>query len=460
MPRGVKKENLPSKICVTCGRPFTWRKKWERCWDEVTTCSKSCNNKRRQKGKPEQGDTNASEEVEMHTSRHHQQQQLQQHKQMHSVATLDDEGFDQDDTKLLQSLMAAGKINNVETENEKDDSTSEASSVSHHTTLGDQVMTFPTPCPQCLAPIETRICPANIPHFKDMLLYCTTCDDCGYKSNELKQGGAIPPKGRRIVLQVTTVQDLSRDVVKSGSAGIQIPEIELELEAGGGGQGFYTTVEGLIRTMKMTLQQANPFAGDDVSNSTQRKRFLQVLLTLQDMADGKVLPFTLIMTDPMAGIYIAPKHSGPDSSVNNETVADENISAVDFERSEEQNELLGITGLLSADSEQYSREHLSDPDDIRQAERKARKDAKKAKKAERRAQRQGNGDPDTGKKTCDLCSKHVNVLIRCLHEEGQTDWSMVCGKCWNKVSGGVPDGDANHPHYRYGGLWKNRRAQD
>ena len=47
MPRGVKKENLPQKICVTCGRPFTWRKKWERCWDEVTTCSKSCNAQRR-----------------------------------------------------------------------------------------------------------------------------------------------------------------------------------------------------------------------------------------------------------------------------------------------------------------------------------------------------------------------------------------------------------------------------
>jgi hypothetical protein len=46
--RGVKKENLPSKTCVTCGRPFTWRKKWERVWDEVTTCSKSCNRKRRE----------------------------------------------------------------------------------------------------------------------------------------------------------------------------------------------------------------------------------------------------------------------------------------------------------------------------------------------------------------------------------------------------------------------------
>lgn len=26
MPRGVKKENLPSKICETCNKPFNWRK--------------------------------------------------------------------------------------------------------------------------------------------------------------------------------------------------------------------------------------------------------------------------------------------------------------------------------------------------------------------------------------------------------------------------------------------------
>lgn len=41
------KSNLPEKICAVCGRPFTWRKKWERCWDEVTCCSKTCNSQRR-----------------------------------------------------------------------------------------------------------------------------------------------------------------------------------------------------------------------------------------------------------------------------------------------------------------------------------------------------------------------------------------------------------------------------
>ncbi|MFN3873904.1 MAG: DUF2256 domain-containing protein [Ignavibacterium sp.] len=38
----MKKEFLPQKICVICHRPFTWRKKWERAWDEVKYCSERC----------------------------------------------------------------------------------------------------------------------------------------------------------------------------------------------------------------------------------------------------------------------------------------------------------------------------------------------------------------------------------------------------------------------------------
>jgi len=42
VPKGVKKADLPAKPCLACGRPFTWRKKWERVWDEVKYCSDRC----------------------------------------------------------------------------------------------------------------------------------------------------------------------------------------------------------------------------------------------------------------------------------------------------------------------------------------------------------------------------------------------------------------------------------
>ncbi|TAD87850.1 MAG: DUF2256 domain-containing protein [Bacteroidetes bacterium] len=37
-----KKQHLPQKECITCGKPFTWRKKWEKVWAEVKYCSERC----------------------------------------------------------------------------------------------------------------------------------------------------------------------------------------------------------------------------------------------------------------------------------------------------------------------------------------------------------------------------------------------------------------------------------
>ncbi|WP_432773411.1 DUF2256 domain-containing protein [Francisella salimarina] len=38
----MKKQHLPTKVCVVCGLPFTWRKKWAKVWDEVKYCSERC----------------------------------------------------------------------------------------------------------------------------------------------------------------------------------------------------------------------------------------------------------------------------------------------------------------------------------------------------------------------------------------------------------------------------------
>ncbi|MCF8243586.1 MAG: DUF2256 domain-containing protein [Saprospiraceae bacterium] len=38
----MKKSDLPMKICPICQRPFSWRKKWEQCWEEVKFCSEGC----------------------------------------------------------------------------------------------------------------------------------------------------------------------------------------------------------------------------------------------------------------------------------------------------------------------------------------------------------------------------------------------------------------------------------
>ena len=42
----MKKYELSSKICVRCHRPFNWRKKWKKVWDDIKYCSERCRRSR------------------------------------------------------------------------------------------------------------------------------------------------------------------------------------------------------------------------------------------------------------------------------------------------------------------------------------------------------------------------------------------------------------------------------
>jgi len=38
----MSKKNLDSKICMTCGLSFNWRRKWIKDWANVKYCSEKC----------------------------------------------------------------------------------------------------------------------------------------------------------------------------------------------------------------------------------------------------------------------------------------------------------------------------------------------------------------------------------------------------------------------------------
>lgn len=45
MEKGThRKEHLPQKICVRCGKLFAWRKKWANVWEDVKRCSRGGKN--------------------------------------------------------------------------------------------------------------------------------------------------------------------------------------------------------------------------------------------------------------------------------------------------------------------------------------------------------------------------------------------------------------------------------
>lgn len=51
MPKMRLKADQPLKTCAACGRPFSWRRKWAKDWDQVKTCSERCKRELRRKSR-------------------------------------------------------------------------------------------------------------------------------------------------------------------------------------------------------------------------------------------------------------------------------------------------------------------------------------------------------------------------------------------------------------------------
>ncbi|KAG2218509.1 hypothetical protein INT45_004111 [Circinella minor] len=207
-----------------------------------------------------------------------------------------------------------------------------------------EVLTFPANCSHCNAPSETNMHVMDIPHFKEVVIMATTCQQCGYKSNEVKAGGPISAQGKRITLNMTDVEDLSRDILKSETCGLSIPEIDLELTPGTLG-GRFTTVEGLLRQVHDELEERVPFMHGDSTTDESRQRWTNFLGKLSDVADGKVLPVTLVLNDPLSNSYLQNLYAPDD---------DPEMKIESYERDWDTNESLGLNDIKL---ENYEEDH-------------------------------------------------------------------------------------------------------
>jgi zinc finger protein len=227
-----------------------------------------------------------------------------------------------------------------------------------------QVYSIPAECPGCTKEAEVNIKKVNIPYFKEVLLFGTNCGHCGYKSSAIKTGGEVPEKGKRITLQVDNQVDLSRDILKSDTAGLYSPELDLDVQPGTLG-GRFTTVEGLLGSFlyystiltQLTLliveirdqlkgaifdvDDSTRSGGDSMVSSDKDKwqRFFSRL----DQAINGELKFAITLQDPMASSYVQDLCS---------PAIDHQITTEEYTRSAEEEDDLGLTDMKTEGYEQ------------------------------------------------------------------------------------------------------------
>ncbi|TYJ15092.1 hypothetical protein E1A91_A10G161300v1 [Gossypium mustelinum] len=199
----------------------------------------------------------------------------------------------------------------------------------------EEVMTFPSTCGACAARCETRMFVTRIPYFQEVIVMASTCDACGYRNSELKPGGAIPDKGKRITLSVKNINDLSRDVIKSDTASVKVTELDLELASGTLG-GVVTTVEGLITKISESLERVHGFTFGDSLDESKKNKWLDFKARLNKIL-SMTEPWTLILDDALANSFIAP--------ATDDIKDDHQLIFEEYERSWEQNEELGLNDI-------------------------------------------------------------------------------------------------------------------
>lgn len=238
--------------------------------------------------------------------------------------------------QLEHEQKKAATDNNVSSSlnNDNPKSTGFASDNNDIENFENEVQTFHATCSACYKPCSTHMKTVNIPHFKDVIIMSTVCEHCGFKSNEVKTGGEIPEKGRRVTLKVTDPEDLARDILKSETCGMKIAELNLDLTPGTLG-GRFTTIEGLLDQVYEELHTRVFTQTSDSMDEETKQRWTSFFAKLQDASQGKI-GFTIVMEDPLASSYIQNVYA-PDN--------DPNMIIEDFERTHDQNEDLGLNDM-------------------------------------------------------------------------------------------------------------------
>ncbi|XP_026389880.1 zinc finger protein ZPR1 homolog isoform X2 [Papaver somniferum] len=208
----------------------------------------------------------------------------------------------------------------------------------------DEVMTFPSTCGSCAIPCETRMFVFNIPYFQQVIIMASTCDGCGYRNSELKAGGHVPEKGKKITVLVKNQADLSRDVIKSDHASVSVPELDLELGCGTLG-GLVTTIEGLITKICENLDCVQGFScGGDSSDPWTKTKWQEFSERLHKLLNVEE-PWTLILDDGLARSFVSP--------VTEAIEDDHQLFFEEYERTWAQNEELGLNDIDTSSADMY-----------------------------------------------------------------------------------------------------------
>jgi zinc finger protein len=134
---------------------------------------------------------------------------------------------------------------------------------------------------------------------------------------------------------VTDPTDMSRDVLKSETCSIAIPELEFEMGGHALG-GRFTTLEGLMNNVLESIEQNSVWGGGDGVAPDINERMTKFKLKFQDCVKAN-MNFTVVLDDPAGNSYMQNVYAPEE---------DPELTIESYERSFDQNEDLGLNDMV------------------------------------------------------------------------------------------------------------------
>lgn len=193
-------------------------------------------------------------------------------------------------------------------------------------------------CVNCEEQGLTRLFLTKIPFFREVIVSSFTCDHCGNKNAELQPAGRIQDKGVRYEVKVTSIKDLNRQVVQTGTATVIIPELEFEMPPN---KGALINIEGVIQRAVEGLsqdQEKRKIEHPDIA--AQIEQFIKKLEELKEVKTS----FHFIIDDPSGNSFVENPFAPS---------ADPEMKVTYYRRTKQQSEALGLTTDMEPEPEQH-----------------------------------------------------------------------------------------------------------
>ncbi len=137
----------------------------------------------------------------------------------------------------------------------------------------------------------------NIPYFDEVLITTIICEKCNYRYSDAVITKQKKPMEHK--LKITHRNDLDSRVIRSSTATIEIPELDIKIEPGYASDSFISNIEGILVRIINVIEQAGRFT----ESRKKREHAKELLAKLDNIRKGNG-KLTIIIKDPMGNSVI------------------------------------------------------------------------------------------------------------------------------------------------------------